>query len=52
MLDEEYECSSCNAVFSVDHDMDGRYYRVSHCPFCGEEIEQEQYDFDPDQESE
>jgi len=52
MVDEEYECNSCNAQFLVDHDMDGKYYKVMHCPFCGEGIEQEEYDFDPEQESE
>jgi DNA-directed RNA polymerase subunit RPC12/RpoP len=52
MLGEEYECTSCNALFSVEHDMDDTYYRVLHCPFCGEGIDQEEYDFDSDQESE
>jgi transcription elongation factor Elf1 len=52
VIDKEYECNGCNAVFLVDHDMDDKYYIVTHCPFCGEGIEQEEYDFDSDQESE
>jgi len=45
------ECTSCEAMFKVRHDMDTEYYRVAHCPFCGSELEQEdelefEYDFD------
>jgi hypothetical protein len=49
---EEIECTHCDALFFVDHDMDSKYYRVLHCPFCGEGIEQEEYNFDPDYEDE
>lgn len=36
------ECISCDAMFSVQHDMDNHYYRVAYCPFCGSEVEQEE----------
>lgn len=33
------ECVSCEALFSVDHSMDDKYYVVEWCPFCGDELE-------------
>lgn len=36
---EEQECFSCDAVFTVDHDLDTEYYKIKHCPFCGTEME-------------
>jgi DNA-directed RNA polymerase subunit RPC12/RpoP len=35
---EELECVSCDAIFTVDHDLDDDYYKVQHCPFCGSKI--------------
>lgn len=35
---EEIECFSCDAVFTVDHDLDDDYYKVKHCPFCGTKV--------------
>ena len=32
-------CESCEAEFQIKHSMDENYYRVIHCPFCGEEHE-------------
>ena len=43
---EEQECTSCDALFEVLHEMDGEYYQVAHCPFCGEPLDNEQYKFD------
>lgn len=43
----ELECWSCDAVFTVDHDLDSEYYRVKHCPFCGSSIEDEEDLEDP-----
>ena len=31
-------CDSCEAVFKINHTMDDEYYKVNHCPFCGEEL--------------
>ena len=39
---EEIECFSCDAVYTVDHDLDTDYYKVKHCPFCGTEMETEE----------
>jgi hypothetical protein len=39
---EELECFSCDAVFTVDHDMDDDYYKVKHCPFCGTKVAEEE----------
>ena len=36
-----HECDNCDAVFRIKYDMDDHYYRVSHCPFCGEQLDQE-----------
>lgn len=35
----EYECFSCTAKFSVDFEDED--FSVKHCPFCGEEIDNE-----------
>ena len=41
-----YECFSCDAAFKLSHDLDDGYYKVTYCPFCGEELTDEQeYDF-------
>jgi hypothetical protein len=41
---EEIECFSCDAVFTVDHDLDTEYYKVKHCPFCGTTVIDEEED--------
>jgi len=43
---EELECTTCDALFIVEHDMDEKYYRIMHCPFCGTEIEHDSYEFE------
>ncbi len=37
-------CVSCEAEFRLKHSMDENYYRVTHCPFCGESLEEEMED--------
>ena len=34
-------CESCEAEFQIKHSMDEKYYVLSHCPFCGEELSEE-----------
>ena len=34
-------CESCEAEFSVFHNMDDYYYRITHCSFCGTELSDE-----------
>tara|TARA_B100002019_G_C21233367_1_gene581362 strand:- start:824 stop:979 length:156 start_codon:yes stop_codon:yes gene_type:complete len=36
-----YKCSTCNAFFSIDHEMDTEFFDVYFCPFCGGEIDDE-----------
>lgn len=36
------ECSSCDALFFVEHDMDKNFYPVTNCPFCGDELDIEE----------
>ena len=31
-------CELCDAEFAIKHTMEPRLYRVSHCPFCGDEL--------------
>ena len=45
-MPNELECFSCDAVFTVDHELDTDYYKVKHCPFCGTEIESDEDDND------
>ena len=37
-------CSSCDAEFKINHNMDDEYYEIKYCPFCGEEIDKEYED--------
>tara|TARA_Y100000590_G_C15173989_1_gene808539 strand:- start:94 stop:249 length:156 start_codon:yes stop_codon:yes gene_type:complete len=34
-------CESCEAEFQIKHSMDERYYQISFCPFCSEELSRE-----------
>lgn len=36
-----FECYHCDANFNIEHDLDGHYYEVYFCPFCGGEITEE-----------
>ena len=37
-------CESCDAEFSIKHNMDKRLYTIVHCPFCGEELDNDMED--------
>ena len=37
-------CESCEAEFKIKHTMDDRLYSVKYCPFCGDDIEEENED--------
>jgi uncharacterized CHY-type Zn-finger protein len=46
-------CSSCEADFTIRHDMNDDYYRVEHCPFCGDTLEGDtDYEYDIEEEEE
>jgi len=34
-------CESCEAEFKIRHSLNERYYSVSFCPFCGEDLDEE-----------
>ena len=36
------ECTNCEAVFKVSHELDPQYYNIEYCPFCGHELEDEE----------
>jgi Zn finger protein HypA/HybF involved in hydrogenase expression len=36
------ECSSCDALFFIEHDMAEKFYPVTNCPFCGDELDIEE----------
>ena len=38
---QRFECVSCEGVGTLDSDQDHHFYRLSFCPFCGEEMEME-----------
>ena len=38
---ERFECVSCEGVGHLEHDLDHHFYKLSFCPFCGEEMEME-----------
>ena len=37
-------CLSCDAEFSIKHNMDKRLYNIVYCPFCGEELDNDMED--------
>ena len=37
-------CESCDAEFSIKHNMDKRLYNIVHCPFCGAELDNDMED--------
>lgn len=48
-----FVCSSCEAEFTLRHDMDDDHYRVEYCPFCGEMLEDdEDYEYEINDEEE
>jgi hypothetical protein len=51
----EINCLSCDAVFSITHEMDEDFYFVSGCPFCLAELDECEepitYKYDDDEES-
>ena len=38
------ECTNCESVATVKHELDHHFYTVKYCPFCGEEIESDMED--------
>ena len=46
-------CESCDAEFKISHHMDNRLYSIEYCPFCcediGEENEDELEEFEEDE---
>ena len=45
-------CESCDAEFRIKHDMDKRLYSIVHCPFCGDDLNEENEDLLEDYEDE
>ena len=37
-------CLSCEAEFSIKHNMDKRLYNVVHWPFCGDALDDDMED--------
>ena len=42
-MTEHYTCNHCDAEFKIKHDLDSSYYEVTFCPFCGADIEEEDW---------
>ena len=46
-------CEKCEAEYKIHHNMNGRYYVVLYCTFCGadllEELEDEIVEWDEDE---
>lgn len=41
---QRHECVECGAGFKINYDLDEHYYSVTYCPFCGEEMDEDQQD--------
>ena len=35
-------CESCEAVFKINHNMDEKFYELKYCPFCAEDLDDEE----------
>ena len=35
---KRFVCESCEAEFTIKHSMDEAYYFIKYCPFCNEEL--------------
>ena len=46
-------CTSCEAEFTIKHEMDEDHYRIEYCPFCAEMLEDdEDYEYNIDEDEE
>ena len=43
-FNETHSMLSCDAEFSIKHNMDKRLYSVWHCPFCGDALDDDMED--------
>tara|TARA_B100001540_G_C15191417_1_gene366588 strand:+ start:284 stop:448 length:165 start_codon:yes stop_codon:yes gene_type:complete len=34
-------CDSCEAEYQIKHNLDGRYYAIEYCTFCGARLSDE-----------
>ena len=48
-INKHVECYDCEAVFKIKHDLDPNFYKLSVCPFCGTDLEEEE-SFDQEEE--
>ena len=45
MATKEVVCESCEASFTIEYEMLGSQYLVRFCPFCNEELTEEEKQF-------
>lgn len=38
-LSRKIECISCEAMYTLQHQLDLKYYTAKYCAFCSEELE-------------
>ena len=31
-------CESCDVEYTIQYDMEEKYYNITYCPFCGKEL--------------
>jgi len=44
MSEHELECEHCEAEFQIQHGMDSDRYKISVCPFCGADLDEDVFD--------
>jgi rRNA maturation endonuclease Nob1 len=38
-------CNSCKSELDIHHEMDSHQYDIEFCPFCGEDIDEDEVEF-------
>ena len=39
------QCNHCKSECDIHHEMDGDPYNIQYCPFCGEDIDEDEVEF-------
>lgn len=52
LMQRNYRCDSCGAMYKIKHSLEESYYEVNYCPFCGADVDDDEDDDDDSNEYE